>query len=150
MKIDSQVLNILKKAGWYETRKLERHALINSINGEGYPIFENVVTFLQSFGNLIIRFANLQNNIKEDDINLNLTHAFSIEVPERVFNNYVPRIKKELVLIGTVYRDHMVLLMANDNNVYAGYDNYLCKVANSGIEAMEAIILNRNFLGDIP
>jgi hypothetical protein len=35
--------------------------------------------------------------------------------------------------------------MSDDNCVYAGYDSFLCKVADSGIDAIKAIIYDYDF-----
>ena len=100
---------------------------------------------MEVFGDLIIYFENKKNGIKSDDINFDIKHALNLEAAEYVVENYVPRIKKELCIIGSAYRDHFILMMSDDGNVYEGYDYFLCKIAGSGEGAMEAIILGHDF-----
>jgi len=144
MIIDKEVENVLRESGWDERRRLDKEAILDQLSTEGYPVLENVVEALQNFNGLVIYFNNKRNGLR-DDINFDFSHAIHLEVPERVFKNYVPRIGKKLILIGSAYRDHFVLLMAEDNSIYGGYDNYLCKIGSNPINAIENIILDKNF-----
>lgn len=139
-------IKTLKNAGWYEGRKLEYEYVCEMVKREGYPILPNVINFLQEFMNIKILFENKRNGLKKDDLNFSFEEATDIEVPERINEEYVQRIGKELCPIGTVYRKYMVLVMANDMCVYAGFDSYLCKVADSGIDAIRAIIFGDDFV----
>ncbi len=69
-----------------------------------------------------------------------------MEVTERILGDYQNRIKKRLCSIGTAYREHFVLLMADDNHIYGGYDDLLYFIANSPENAIEAIILDYDFI----
>ncbi|HTM99774.1 MAG TPA: SUKH-3 domain-containing protein [Pedobacter sp.] len=142
---NAEVEKIVRDA-MLNTQQQDKNEIIELIKIEGYPIFNSVIEFLTDFGGLHVYFKNQQNGIVNDDINFDLNHAFNLEVPERVFKDYIPRVKKELCIIGTAYRDHFILLMSNDGNVYGGYDDYLCKISNTGIGAIEAIILNQSFI----
>ncbi|HEX9511353.1 MAG TPA: SUKH-3 domain-containing protein [Puia sp.] len=100
------------------------------------------VDFLEAFDGLTIRFPNLKNGIN-DDITLDFDKADELVYPERIHEDYQPRIGKKSCIIGTAYREHYVLIMDEDGMVYGGYDNYLVKIGDSGIDALEAIITNR-------
>ena len=136
---------VVEKSGWAKNRKVDRDKIIQFFEIEGYPIFENVIEFLENFGELIIHFENKKNGIKDDDINFDFYRASHFIAPERINKYYNPRVHKKLVLIGSAYRDHFVLLMANDNSIYGGYDSFLCKIGDTPIDAVEAIILNKEF-----
>lgn len=143
--MEKEVENILINAGWSESRRIDKRFVVDQLVLEGFPALENVVEAMQNLGGLVIKFLNRQNGLKDDDINFDFVHATNLESPDRVFMNYMPRVKKQLVLIGSAYRDHYVLLMADDNSIYGGYDNYLCKIGNTPMDAIENIILNKNF-----
>lgn len=132
-------------AGWHEHRQLDRTKIIDQVRTEGYKVLDNVIDFMVVFDKIVILFENKKNGLKEDDIRFDFEHATHLEVPERINNNYAIRIQKSLIPIGSAYRDHLVLLMADDNSVYGGYDTYLCKIGDSGTDAIEAMILDRNF-----
>ena len=146
---NTELLVLLKKSGWSEQRKINRNKTIKMLESEGYQPFDKVVDFLSQFEGITILFHNEKNGLKNDDISFDYYRATQIEVPERILNTYVPRIKKSLCLIGSAYREHFVLMMSEDGNVYGGYDHYLCKISNSGIGAIEAIILDKDFI-EIP
>ncbi|MEJ8819930.1 SUKH-3 domain-containing protein [Lacibacter sp. H407] len=140
-----EVKNILINAGWSELRRISKNIVVDQLTFEGYPVLDNVVETMQNLGGLVIKFSNKRNGLKDDDINFDFDHATGLEVPDRIFNNYMPRVKKQLVLIGTAYRDHFVLMMADDNSIYGGYDDYLCKIGNTPTDAIENIILDKDF-----
>lgn len=143
--MEKEVENILINAGWSKYRRIDKKFIVNQLKLEGYPILDNVVEAMQNLGGLVIKFCNKRNGLKDDDINFDFEHATNLEVPEKIFKNYMPRVKKQLILIGSAYRDHFVLLMADDNSIYGGYDDYLCKIGNTLMDAIENIILDKNF-----
>ena len=142
--IDHNIRNLLIKAGWNENRQVNRFQLTDQISKNGYEVLPEVVDFLEVFEGLTIRFPNLKNGIN-DDITLDFKKATELECPERIHEDYQPRIGKKLCIIGTAYRDHFVLIMAEDGKVYGGYDNYLVRISDTGIGAIEAIINNEKF-----
>lgn len=143
---DPYLFKLMKNAGWYDGRKLNYEIISEMVRNEGYPQLPNVISFLQEFMDIKIIFKNKKNGIKNDDINFSFEEATNLEVPERINEEYVQRIGKELCPVGTVYRRYMVLMMSDDGCVYAGYDSFLCKVADSGIEAIGAIIYDNDFI----
>src|SRR5947209_7641411 len=106
MVIDNIVYDCLRKAGWNEHRRLDPAPIRAKLLVEGYPALDVVVRFLQEFEGLVVRFANLKNGRSTDDINFSFEHATHIETPGKIKKLYYPRIKKELCLIGTAYRDY--------------------------------------------
>ncbi|MBS1567460.1 MAG: SUKH-3 domain-containing protein [Bacteroidetes bacterium] len=145
MEYKSEVLHLLKKAGWFEDRKVNRDEISETLRNEGYPVLERVVDFLAEFWGIVIYFENKRNGIKKDDISFDFEKATHLEVPERINEDYSKRIGKELCLVGSAYRDYMVLIMSDDGCVYGGYDDFLCKIADTGPEAIEAIVFGYEF-----
>lgn len=140
---------IIKKAlylsGWNEKRNINIDEIKTTLISEGYTVFDCVTNFLRCFGNLIIHFKNLKNG-QLDDINFFIDHAIQVENSERILQDYSLRIGKKCCLIGSAYRDHFCLIMCEDGEVYGGYSDYLYKISNSGEAAIEAIILDYNFI----
>ena len=141
---DLNLVKLLIKAGWYEGRKLEYEGIGEMVKNEGYAELPNVISFLQEFLDIKIIFKNKRNGIKNDDITFSFEEATHLEVPERINEEYSQRIGKELCPIGTAFRGYVVLMMSNDMCVYGGYDNDLFKIADSGIEAIKAIINDKD------
>ncbi len=138
------VSEALIKGGWSITRKINTEEMRNILKHEGYNITNEIEIFLESFGDLIINFKNLKNGII-DDINFNVEHATHVESVERIRDDYTTRVGKKLCIIGSAYRDHFCLMMATDGSMYGGYSDFLCKIADTGISGIEAIILDYDF-----
>jgi hypothetical protein len=147
-KIKDNVKDILLKAGWNENRKLDKNRLEQLIIQNGYDILPKVLDFLMVFEGIVIRFINLKNGIS-DDITIDFVKATQLESSDRIFQDYQLRIRRKLCIIGTAYREHFVLIMDEDGKVYGGYDNYLVKIADTGIGAIESIVNNEKFI-EIP
>lgn len=139
------VLNALINAGWRIGRQISRDSFVEILHSEGYETSKCVIDFLEEFGGLTIFFKNLRNGLEDDDINFDIEHATHIENSERILEDYGLRIGKKLCLIGTAYRDHFCLVMSDDGSVYGGYSDFLCKIGDSGIQAIEAILLDYTF-----
>ncbi|MBX3256101.1 MAG: SUKH-3 domain-containing protein [Chitinophagaceae bacterium] len=146
MNTNKTIMVALAESGWQENNTLNREEIAILIENEGYPVFECVIDFLIKFINTNIYFVNLRNGIQNDDIDFCFEKATHLDAPEKINGNYGERIGKSLCLIGSAYRDYMVLMMASDGSVYGGYDNYVCKIASTGLGAIEAIINNYDFL----
>lgn len=146
MNQNSKIYSSLKRSGWHEGRQLDENTIINQVKEEGYPVFPKAISFMRSYGGLLILFNNHQNGMKDDTINLDFEKATHIESSEKIKKYYVSRVQKDLCLIGSAYRDYMILLMAKDGFVYGAYENYLCFISPSGEGALEAIILNKDFV----
>lgn len=140
------VLEPLLKSGWFIERKIDRNLITTILKLEGYPLLDKAINFLERFGNLVIYFRNIRNGLPDDDINFDIEHATNVENSERILESYKPRVGKDLCLIGSAYRGHFCLAMDSDGAVYGGYSDYLCKISNSGEGAIEAIILDYDFV----
>jgi hypothetical protein len=137
---DLNLIKLLENAGWYEGRKLGYEEISEMVKNEGFAELPNVISFLQEFMGIKIIFKNKRNGVKNDDITFSFEDATDLEVPERINEEYSQRIGKELCPIGTAFRRYVVLMMSNDMCVYSGFDSSLCKIADSGIDAIKAMI----------
>lgn len=136
----------LLKAGWNSERSLNKEEIIEKLSIEGYSVFKEVVDFLASFEGIEVNFFNKKSK-KIDDFNFCLERAFNLEVPERLMEDYLPRIQKQKICpIGTAYRDHFILIMDDNGIVYGAYDDFLVKIGNSYFEAINAIISDQEFI----
>ncbi len=143
---EKKILEVLRQLGWVENKTNTRDDIISMIQKENYPVFDAVVDFLQLFLDSVIYFENKRNGLKNDDINFSFERATNLEVPERVNGSYARRVGKKLCLIGSAYREHMVLMMSEDGYVYGGYDDFLCEISNTGLGSIEAIIYDYDFI----
>ena len=149
MNQEKEILELIRKAGWKIGVRKSKDEIQEIIKQNGYSPFECVVDFLCEFNGLKILFFNRRNGLKDDDISFDFIHAASLESIERVRDDYELRIGKPLCLVGTAYRDYFVLMMSDDGNVYGAYDDFLCKIGDSGLAAIRNIVFDEPFI-EIP
>ena len=78
-----------------------------------------------------------------DTLHFNACEAGAGEDARWVQGDYAPRIgNSKLCVIGEAYSNHLLLFMDDAGRVYGGYDDFLCDVASSGPEAIEALVAN--------
>lgn len=142
---DQKIKDLLIKSGWYENRRIDTSNLLEKVSENGYEILPKVIEFLKEFDGLIIRFYNLKNSLADDDVTIDFNKASELECIERIREDYQHRIGKRLCVIGTAYREYFVLIMDEEGRVYGGYDDYLVKIADSAIEAINAIVSGKKF-----
>lgn len=139
LKIDNYVYELLTKNGWFAERKINLIPILQDIKKYGFQINEEITAFIENFNGIKIVFNNAKNGLL-DDITFDVKRALEIEVIDRVINSYESRVNKKMCLIGTLYREHMVLLIDEQCSLYGGYDDYLVKFGNSPSEAIMSII----------
>lgn len=139
---------ILEKAGWYQGRHLNADDIIRVYKMYDYPLFPNILELMISIGNIRIDFLNKRSG-KNDFFDFDFEKACKMEVPERLIEEYNIRVKSELTVIGTAYRDYYIILMNRENTVFIAFDSLLFKCGNSIEEAICNIIDNVEFI-EIP
>jgi SUKH-3 immunity protein len=133
-------MEILLQHGWTPGRSIDITEVINCMRSQGYPLLAKPMDFIKEFGLLKIEFINKKSNLVSD-INLDPVRAMDIIVREKIVENYAPRIHNaELCIIGTAYNEYLILLMDNDGRVYGVYEDYFVKIADTGTEALLAMI----------
>ncbi len=138
--------NCLINGGWSNNRTIDRNVIAKKLTNEGYKIFPRAIEFLEKFEGLHIIFHNKRTK-KNDDFDFDIEKAFHIEVPERINEDYKDRIGANLLCpIGSAYREHFILIMDENGIVYGGYDDYLVKMGDSYIEAINSIISDQEFM----
>ncbi len=144
-KFFDNTLDILKNAGWSNERKISKKHLEEKLIKEGYHPNSVILNFLSNYADLNCFFYNKRTEDK-DDFSFNLDRAFELEVAEKINEDYYNRIKSNLCPIGTAYREHLVLLMDNEGKVYGAMDDYLVKIGNDYIFAINNIVNDIEFI----
>lgn len=131
----------LTKAGWYVGRTVSLPKFRAYLMGEGYAWFPAVATFLAEFGDLRIRF---ERNGLSETLNLFACEASASFDSLWVVEDYAQRIgRAQFCVIGKVYTGHLLLFMDDTGQVYGGFDDFLCFIGSTGVEAIEALCSNR-------
>jgi hypothetical protein len=139
----AETIALLKQAGWSEDRCVDISEYEKSLQSEGYPLHEVVLNFLKRFGGLQVVYPHYRVKDEKDEFYINPTVAVA-DIDSGWVEEYSERIGVPLCIIGQAFSYHMTLVMAPDSKVYAGYDDTLIHVGDSGIDAIEALCSGRN------
>ncbi|AFZ26624.1 hypothetical protein Cylst_4546 [Cylindrospermum stagnale PCC 7417] len=143
-----ETTTLLYHAEWHESWNIDTTEYKEVLESEGYSIYPTVMNFLSSFGGLHVKYPHKRVPRLEDDFHFNVPEAVANIYPERV-KDYSDRVGVPLCIIGESNRVHMVLMMAPEGKVYAGYDEFMVFVGDSGVDAIEALCSGRDLV-EIP
>ena len=111
------------------------------LSGGGNAWFDSVSTFLEEFGDLVISFKRKDGS--RDTVHFDACEAVVVGL-WWIQNDYARRIgESRFCVIGSAYTNHLLLFMAKSGQVYGGFDDYLCFIAPSGLEAIVVIYTNQ-------
>lgn len=138
----SSTLASLSHAGWHAGRSTGTLSYRLCLAAEGYAWFTAVAAFLGEFGGLALNFPDKSG--QPDTLHFNACEASAGVDARWVRDDYALRIgNTALCVIGAAYSNHLLLFMDDAGRVYGGYDDFLCVVASSGPEAIEALVSNQ-------
>ena len=139
----TETRTLLQQAGWGDERQVDTSEYEKYLKSEGYSVHTIVVDFLKSFGGLRVVHSHHRVAQTNDEFCINPIVAASHIYPERV-EDYSQRVGVPLCVIGEAFNYHMTLMMDSNGTVYAGYDDTLIRVGNSGYDAIVALCSGRN------
>lgn len=105
----------------------------------GFDVSDAVKAFLERFGGLWIQHPHARVKDKTDYFHFDVIKALNSGDPAWVSEEYSLRVENSLCIIGEAFRRSMILCMAPDKAVYAGVDEFLCFVGDSGEAAIESL-----------
>jgi len=133
-----RTLTLLRQAGWREDRAVDTSGYEKALRQEGYPVHPAVVEFLRQFGGIRVVYPAKGDAKIKDEFHFDATKAAENWFPATV-DQFSQRTGAALCVIGEASRGNSLLLMDPSGGVYSGVDQWLVKVADSGIEAIEAL-----------
>lgn len=142
-KLSDKTKEILKGQGWSESRDVDPGVYVRVLEAEGYPVHPCVQEFLRSFASIRAFFTTPEG--EDNDFFLDPVEAVDFIYMERVAEDYSPRVGLPLCVIGLYHHNNMVLMMDSGGAVYGGYDETLMHIADSGVEAVEAMVSGAAF-----
>ena len=134
--LSEKAIEVLKKAGWYEGRKIDITENVKFLEERGFEVLDKAKKFMEEFGELKI---NVQTVRKDGSIKVS-KHSTCIKdvvgcLDARNFGleDYV---KEKLMLIGNLYNGDIDLYISESGRVYM----LIGWVADSVWEAWDKII----------
>lgn len=144
-------LDALRRAGWLGDRKIDTSVYTKALNEEGYLVPSLLTDFLHHYGGIYITHPDPKIPNATDDFHLDPLKAIENNFHEGI-EEYGKLIGTELCVFGEASDGYLVLMMAQDGRVFAGIDDLLYYVGESGVDAIEALCTGREFqkIGELP
>jgi hypothetical protein len=129
----------LEAAGWFPERRVEVMSSEDALRGAGLRVWPGLMDFLGEFQGLRVAFT------REGTIDSAWFDPTAAASPTLVptIADYEERIGVGVAPIGYAYRDHLLLLLADDGRFFGGYDDHLTELGSSALEAIDALISGR-------
>lgn len=131
----------LSKAGWHEGRSVDYRPALDRLESEGHLLADWFASVVGEFDGLTL---NLKRNGRDDHVVLAPAEAGRRWYPATIAS-YAERVGCLLLPIGYSYHEHLVLLVAEQGEWYAGYDEELWHIGDSADEAMECLFSGSGF-----
>jgi hypothetical protein len=103
-----------------------------------------VKDFLTRFGGLWIKHPHAKVKEKTDYFHFDAIKAINSIDSGWVLEEYSDRVNKDLCIIGEAFRRSLILCMSPDGHVYAGIDESLFLVGESGELAIETLCMGHD------
>lgn len=123
---------ILKENGWYPDRKIDTKLILQNWNDHNYTASKEQIQFVESFGDLTIKFRNC-NNIHYW---IELFPADWDFVPE-ILKDYENYFETSLIPIGEICCQDATLLMDKDLKIYGVFGEEVTVFGNSFFNFIE-------------
>lgn len=124
----------LERAGWFPGRRGETDKYCELLRRDGVEPYEVVKDFLAEFGGL-----RLETPPGTPDEHQEWFFFGVVEPSFHLMQFYSRAVGEYLFKVGLAYRGYMVLGMGSTGAVYAGYDETLIRVGESGVAAIECL-----------
>ncbi|AEB75057.1 SUKH-3 domain-containing protein [Clostridium botulinum] len=136
MNIPNKVIQSLMESGWYSSRNIDISSYEEAYKSEGYKISETIIEFLKKFGGVDIIIPAFRRHESTDKVYIDPIRAINGVYRGNVLE-YEKKIGKSVVVIGETQNEQLVLIMDENGEVYAAFDDYLAKLGNNIYEALD-------------
>jgi hypothetical protein len=141
MSFSPVTLELLRKAGWNESRQIDTSSMETALQERGYGVFPAVHDFLSQFGGLFFENPSAEPPAAED-WHFDPIKAANDRSSSQI-RQYESRLGDILCPIGEASGDYLVIVMAPNGAVYSGFEADLFFVAVSGTDALESFCTGR-------
>lgn len=135
--MESQIIDTLKKAGWYPNRIIKIDSDIEILEKRGYILSSSFIRFYKEFGNLFLDIDVNENNRK---INFDIKEAIRYDYDDVIIEDYPKLIGcQSIIPIGNIDGSSYLAIDELDN-VYAFSDGNVMKIG-IGKEAVNYLLI---------
>jgi hypothetical protein len=137
------VWTLLRQAGWSESRSVRADADFAALSAAGYAVSPAAAAIVQNVRNLVVRFTR---NGNREHISLAIARAASL-VDKAWIDDYSQRASVSLLPAGFAFEDHMVLVFADDDRWFGGYDDTFGMLGVGFVDMISNVV---NGVGFVP
>jgi len=139
-----ELISILERSGWSSMRKVRTNQYVSDWKRDGYKVFQQALDFSASFGEIRLAHPAYAGSAFDESYfdpsaaTRRLDRAWVIE-------DYEGLAMEQLIPVGQGYSGHLNYLIGDRGGFYGGYDDYFCRIGKTVEEAIEKILLGKNF-----
>lgn len=132
------VLEILKKSGWYPNRKIPKPYCIEVLRKK-YETFDKLISFITEYDELVITFDNPKNKSFKSNLIIKPIIADS-EIDTTILKSYEIYTGLKLIPTAIIYEYSMVICISEIGSFFGGNDDWLIKLGNTFEETLSNLI----------
>ncbi|KHD37942.1 hypothetical protein NL50_00050 [Clostridium acetobutylicum] len=118
MEISNKTIEVLKKSGWYEGRKIDISENVKFLEERGFEVLESAKRFMEEFGELKI---NVEKNRKDGTTKIS-KHNTCIKETVGVLNSLnfglEEYVDEKVMLIGSLYNFEIDLYISESGRIF--------------------------------
>lgn len=134
----SHALQCLESAGWTKDRRIDASAIVKELEADGFSVSPAAIDFLEKYGGLRLSYSHPRVPTAVDSSHLDAPRAADGVFPARL-QDWEARAGERMTPIGESDREYMTILMGASGTVYLAMDDLLLILADSGVEAINAL-----------
>jgi hypothetical protein len=138
MKLSARTAECLARSGWTSGTAINTEKYESCLKDGGFSVHKAALDFLKKYGGFRIHYPHARVEDMEDEMHFDPLITTRHIHPDKVAT-YGKIIAKHLCPIGEAARGYLVLMMDENGEVYAGYDDFFAKVGTSGVDAIETL-----------
>lgn len=148
MKFNEKINHILKKSGWKANRRVSVEAYLGVWEKYRFPIFKKAITFVESFGEIILK-DSFYSDFHKTDIFIT-AKFFPFEATENIAETgwieevYPPLAKENLLPVGTL-NEYTTIMIGESGKFYGGYDDFFAILGENETEMLQNIFNGYRF-----
>jgi len=139
---ESEAERELRNAGWFHGRNVEIGSELDAYQRAGYETFPALSSFLREYGGICLLISHAG---RPDEIWFSASRACSL-IDTQWVREYSIRAGVAVVPIGAAYRDHLAIMLGENERIFGGYDNEFGLVGVDIQSAVSNLLENRGFV----
>ena len=139
MEISNKTIEELKKAGWYEGRKIDISETVKFLEERGFEVFESAKKFMEEFGELQINVEKIWSDGSKQISEHTTCIKEVIGVLNSSFFGLEDYIDEKVIPIGSLYNFEINLYISESGRMFKS----IGWVGDNVLEALENVILEK-------